>query len=128
MGNGIAHVCALAGLSVVLLDAGAEALDKAAAAMARSMDRQVGKGAITSSDRDQALGRIQATTDYAAFSACDFVIEAATEKEDIKRSIFRTLIPHLSAGAMLATNTSPSPSPGLPPRRTVLRASSACTS
>ena len=106
MGNGIAHVCALAGLSVVLLDTSDEALAKAGAAMARSMDRQVGKGSISASGRDQALGRIQATTDYGAFSACDFVIEAATEKEEVKRSIFRTVIPHLSAGAMLATNTS----------------------
>ena len=106
MGNGIAHVCALAGLPVVLLDASADALAKAAATMARGMDRQVGRGTISAVDKDQALARIETTTDYAAFAACDFVIEAATEREEVKRGIFRTLLPHLSAGAMLATNTS----------------------
>ena len=106
MGNGIAHVCALAGLPVVMLDASPDALNKAAGSMAKSMDRQVGKGTITTIDRDAALARVHSTTDYAAFSDCDFVIEAATEKEDIKRAIFRTLVPHLAPHAMLATNTS----------------------
>jgi 3-hydroxybutyryl-CoA dehydrogenase len=106
MGNGIAHVCALAGLPVVLLDANAEALPRTMAAMAKSMDRQVAKGTITAEAKEQALGRIQTTTDYAAFAACDFVIEAATEREEIKHSIFRTLTPNLAEGAMLATNTS----------------------
>ena len=106
MGNGIAHVCALAGLPVVLLDANAEALPRTMAAMAKSMDRQVGKGTLTAEAKDQALGRIQTTTDYAAFANCDFVIEAATEREEIKHSIFKTLTPHLAEGAMLATNTS----------------------
>jgi 3-hydroxybutyryl-CoA dehydrogenase len=106
MGNGIAHVCALAGLPVVLLDANAEALPRTMAAMAKALDRQVGKGSITVEAKDQALARIQTTTDYAEFAACDFVIEAATEREEIKHAIFKTLTPHLAAGAMLATNTS----------------------
>ena len=106
MGNGIAQVCAQAGLPVVLLDTNAEALAKAAATMAKSLDRQVAKGAITVDDRDEALGLVHSTTDYAAFGACDFVIEAATEREEIKAAIFRTLVPHLSPGAMLASNTS----------------------
>ena len=106
MGNGIAHVCALAGLPVVLLDANADALPRTMAAMAKSMDRQVGKGTLTAEAKDQALGRIQTTTDYAAFANCDFVIEAATEREEIKHSIFKTLTPYLAEGAMLATNTS----------------------
>ena len=106
MGNGIAHVCALAGLPVVLLDANADALPLTMAAMAKNMERQVGKGTITASDKEQALGRIETTTEYDRLAGCDFVIEAATEKEEIKLSIFRALTPHLSAEAILATNTS----------------------
>ena len=106
MGNGIAHVCAVAGLPVVLMDAKADALERTMATMAKNMDRQVGKGTITAEAKQDALARITTTTDHAAFGECDLVIEAATEKEDIKRTIFRALIPHLNAGCMLASNTS----------------------
>ena len=106
MGNGIAHVCALAGLPVVLLDVKADALAKAMATMARNMERQVARSIVSSDDRDAALARITTTTDYAAFGDCDLVIEAATEKEDIKRAIFRTLTPHLKPDCLLASNTS----------------------
>ena len=106
MGNGIAHVCALAGLAVTLLDVKAEALDKAMAVMARNMERQVNRQLITAEDKAAALDRIATSTDYAAFGAADFVIEAATEKEEVKRAIFRTLLPHLRPGCMLASNTS----------------------
>src|ERR1700733_3984442 len=88
MGNGIAHVCSLAGLPVVLLDVKAEALTKAMATMARNMERQVNRSIITSDERDAALARITTSTDYEAFGDTDLVIEAATEKEDIKRAIF----------------------------------------
>ena len=106
MGNGIAHVCALAGLSVTMLDVKAEALDKAMAVMARNMERQVNRKLISAEDKDAALARIVTTTDYAAFGDADFVVEAATEKEEIKRAVFKTLIPHLSPSCMLASNTS----------------------
>ena len=106
MGNGIAHVCSVAGLPVVMLDAKADALTKTMATMAKNMDRQVSKGTITAEARHEALARITTTTDYAAFGECDLVIEAATEKEDIKRAIFRTLVPHLNADCLLASNTS----------------------
>jgi 3-hydroxybutyryl-CoA dehydrogenase len=106
MGNGIAHVSALAGLSVVMLDVKQEALDKALATIARNLDRQVSKGAIDAAAKSDALGRITTSTDYAAFSGCDLVIEAATEKEEIKRAIFKTLLPHLSPDCLLASNTS----------------------
>jgi 3-hydroxybutyryl-CoA dehydrogenase len=104
MGNGIAHVCALAGLPVVLLDVKAEALTKAMATMARNMERQVNRSIISSDDRDAALART--STDYAAFSNADMVIEAATEKEDVKRTIFGTLVPRLKPSCIIATNTS----------------------
>ena len=106
MGNGIAHVCAVAGLPVILMDAKPDALERTMAAMAKNMDRQVGKGTITADARQDALARITTTTDHAAFRDCDLVIEAATEKEDVKRAIFRTLIPHLNPACMLASNTS----------------------
>src|ERR1700722_3784393 len=106
MGNGIAHVCALAGLPVVLLDVKAEALTKAMATMARNMERQVNRSIISSDDRDAALARITTSTDYAAFGDADLVIEAATEKEDIKRVIFNSLTPKLKPSCIIATNTS----------------------
>jgi 3-hydroxybutyryl-CoA dehydrogenase len=106
MGNGIAHVCALAGLPVTLLDVSPEQLTKAVATMAHNMDRQVNRHLITAEDKDAALARIDTTTDYAGFGDSDLVIEAATEKEEIKRSVFKTLTPHLKRACLLATNTS----------------------
>ena len=106
MGNGIAHVCALAGMPVVLLDAKAEALDKALAVIGRNLDRQVGRGAVTPAQRGEALVHIATSTDHASFGDCDFVIEAATEKEEVKRAIFREVVPHLKPSCILATNTS----------------------
>ena len=106
MGNGIAHVCALAGLSVSLVDVKPEALSKAMATMARNMDRQVNRTIISADDRDAALARITTATDFAALDDEDLVIEAATEKEDVKRAIFKTLLPHLKPSTLLASNTS----------------------
>jgi 3-hydroxybutyryl-CoA dehydrogenase len=106
MGNGIAHVCALAGLPVVLLDVKAEALTRAMATMARNMERQVSRSVISSDDRDAALGRITTSTQYEAFGEADLVIEAATEKEDVKHAIFKSLVPRLKPSCVIATNTS----------------------
>ncbi len=106
MGNGIAHVCALAGLPVVLLDVKADALTKALATMARNLERQVNRSIISSDDRDAALARVTTSTDYEAFHDADLVIEAATEKEDIKRQIFNTLTPKLKPSCIIASNTS----------------------
>ena len=106
MGSGIAHVCALGGLPVVLLDVKAEALDKAIAVIGRNMDRQIGRNLITPAEKAEALGRIVTSSDYAAFGQADLVIEAATEKEDVKRAIYKVLTPHLKPSCMLATNTS----------------------
>src|ERR1700722_6077936 len=71
MGNGIAHVCALAGLPVTLVDIKQEALNKAMTVMARNMERQVNRSIITSDQRDEALARIKTSTDYASFSDVD---------------------------------------------------------
>ena len=106
MGSGIAQVCAQAGLPVVLLDASPDALSRASASIAKNLDRQVAKGTLGAEARDDARRRIESTTDYPGLGACDFVIEAATEKEEIKRSILRTLVAHVPAHAILATNTS----------------------
>jgi len=106
MGNGIAHVCALAGLPVTMLDVKAEPLKRAMATIARNMERQVNRSLISSDDRDAALARIATSTEYASFADTDFVIESATEKEDVKRAIFKQLTPHLKPSCMLASNTS----------------------
>ena len=106
MGSGIAHVCALAGIPVVLLAVQAPALEKALGLIGRNLDRQVNRTLISEIDKLETLARITTSSDYAAFGECDMVIEAATEKEDVKRAIFKTLVPHLKASAMIATNTS----------------------
>jgi 3-hydroxybutyryl-CoA dehydrogenase len=106
MGNGIAHVCALAGLDVSLLDARRDALDRGLATISRNMDRQVNRTLISAEDKIEALARIHPGIEYAMFDDCDLVIEAATEKEDIKRTIFKQLIPHLKPACLVASNTS----------------------
>ena len=109
MGNGIAHVTALSGIPVVLMDVQQQALDRALATMAKNMDRQVSKGSVSSADRDAALARIVTATDNSAFADCDMVIEAATENEEIKKKIFAALCPVLKPDALLASNTSSIP-------------------
>ncbi|MCA3387663.1 MAG: 3-hydroxybutyryl-CoA dehydrogenase [Roseomonas sp.] len=109
MGNGIAHVAALSGIPVVLMDVQQPALDRALATMAKNMDRQVSKGSISGADRDAALARIVTATDNSAFADCDMVIEAATENEEIKKKIFAALCPVLKPDAFLASNTSSIP-------------------
>ena len=109
MGNGIAHVASLSGISVVLMDVQQQALDRALVTMAKNMDRQVSKGSVSSADRDAALARIVTATDNSAFADCDMVIEAATENEEIKKKIFAALCPVLKPDAFLASNTSSIP-------------------
>jgi len=106
MGNGIAHVCALAGLDVRMLDAKQDALDRGMATIGRNMDRQVNRTLISAEDKMEALARIHPGTDYAMFDDADLVIEAATEKEEVKRAIFKQLVPHLKPSALVASNTS----------------------
>ena len=106
MGAGIAHVCALAGFDVVLTDVDNEALERGRQAIERNLSRQVARGMIREEDKSAALRRIQMGLDYALFGDCDMVIEAATEKEEIKREIFKRLTPALKPDALIATNTS----------------------
>jgi len=106
MGAGIAHVCALAGLDVVVTDVNGETLQRGRDAIDRNLSRQVARGKIREDDKDAALGRIRMELDYGLFADCDMVIEAATEKEEIKREIFKKLTPAIKPDALIATNTS----------------------
>jgi len=106
MGNGIAHVCALNGLDVKLLDISQDAVDQGIATLTRNLDRMIKRDKITTADKDTALARIQTGTDYAIFADCDVVIEAASENESVKKEIFKTLVPVVKPDAYLATNTS----------------------
>lgn len=106
MGNGIAHVMALAGYDVVLNDVSQQALDDALAAIEKNLDRQVGREKISASDMAAAMGRITPTLALADIGATDLVIEAATEKEAVKQAIFDALLPHLLPHTILTSNTS----------------------
>jgi 3-hydroxybutyryl-CoA dehydrogenase len=106
MGNGIAHVAALSGCDVLLLDAKPEAVTAALATISKNLDRQVAKGTIDVEARTAAFARITPARGYADFAPCDMVLEAATEREDIKRAVFKSAIPHIRPDCILATNTS----------------------
>jgi 3-hydroxybutyryl-CoA dehydrogenase len=106
MGTGIAHVCALAGLEITLLDLNQDRLGAAMATIDRTIERQVAKGKVSNEKKQIALSRIRTTTDWADFTACELVIEAVTEHEDVKREIYSALTPHLNPNALLASNTS----------------------
>lgn len=106
MGTGIAQVCARAGYDVKLSDISADALEKAVAFIARNLDRQISKGKLTEAEKAATLAKIETSTDLGVFAQCDMVIEAATEKEEVKRAIFKPLIAHLKPDAIVASNTS----------------------
>ena len=106
MGGGIAHVCALAGLDVTLLDIEDAVLARAVDTIRGNLARQVSRGKIAEGEAEAAVARIATTTDYASFAACDAVVEAATENEEIKRAVFQSMLPHLRGDALIASNTS----------------------
>ncbi|MFL5098967.1 MAG: 3-hydroxybutyryl-CoA dehydrogenase, partial [Xanthobacteraceae bacterium] len=106
MGNGIAHVCALAGFDVLLNDVAPDRINSGIATINGNMARQVAKKLIKEEERKAALDRIQAAESVEALSDCDLVVETATEKEDVKRQIFTALCPTLKPEAILGTNTS----------------------
>jgi len=106
MGSGIAHVCSLAGLDIVLSDVSMDKAKNGLQIIDGNMQRQTGKGAITDSDRKAALGRITPVEGLSGFDDCEIVIEAATENEQVKRKIYTELCPLLKPETMVATNTS----------------------
>ena len=106
MGRGIAHVSALAGYDVILMDSNADALAVALDTIKNYMDRQVEKGKAEQADVDAALPRITTSADMSAFADTDLVIEAATENEEVKKAILKDLCPVLKPEAIIASNTS----------------------
>jgi len=106
MGNGIAHVFALAGYDVLMNDISSEALSAALSLIERNLGRQVSRGAISEAEKDTAMGHIKTTQTLADLGRCDLIIEAATERETIKTAIFEDLVPHLKPETILASNTS----------------------
>ncbi len=106
MGNGIAHVFALAGYDVRLNDVSQEALENAVLVIGRNLDRQVRRQAITEDEKAAALARIVTTVKSEDLGDSDLIVESATEREEVKRAIFDNLIPYLSPDAILTTNTS----------------------
>lgn len=109
MGAGIAQVSAQAGYAVLLSDIDLARAEAGKASIAQQLDRLVAKDKLTADAATTTLARITPTADYAAFAPCDLVIEAATEREEIKRRIFESVGQHLSATGILASNTSSIP-------------------
>jgi 3-hydroxybutyryl-CoA dehydrogenase len=106
MGNGIAHVCSLAGLDVVMEDIDPAALSRALATIEKNMHRQAARGLIKDDQIAPALKRIHMSQSVDDMADRDIVVEAATEDEAVKRKIFQDLCPRLNAHAIVATNTS----------------------
>jgi 3-hydroxybutyryl-CoA dehydrogenase len=106
MGNGIAHVFARSGFDVLLCDVEQRFLDRGLETIGKNLDREVAKNKITVADKSAVLTRIQGSVDREKLSECDFVIEAATEKLDIKSALFRDLDRGCKPEVILASNTS----------------------
>jgi 3-hydroxybutyryl-CoA dehydrogenase len=109
MGTGIAHVCAVSGLDVRLMDISEDRLDAAMQAMDQNMERQVRRGLFEEVEKHEALLRVRTSTSMADMSDRQMVVEAATEDEAVKKTVFQALIPHLNSEAIIATNTSSIP-------------------
>jgi len=106
MGNGIAHVFAKSGYSVLLCDVEPKFLERALATISRNLDREVAKSKLTAGEKEAALKRIQTSTDRAGFKNCGLIIEAVTEKFDTKAEVFRQLDSLVPQEIILASNTS----------------------
>jgi len=106
MGSGIAHVCALAGMNVMLNDLDEERISAGLATINGNMQRQVSKRIIEEGERQAGLERVKPAPSYEDLASCDLIIEAATENEEIKRRIFQSLCPALGPDTILASNTS----------------------
>jgi 3-hydroxybutyryl-CoA dehydrogenase len=107
MGNGIAHVFAMKGYQVALVDVNQQVLEKALTTIGSNLDRMIKKEKISQADKESALSNIQTFTDIqAGVQQAELVVEAATENPETKKSIFRTLDEQTPASGILATNTS----------------------
>ena len=106
MGNGIAHVFARCGFNVVLCEVEQRFLDRGLATIGKNLDREVAKNKITADDKAATLGRITAVLDRAKLADCDLIVEAATEKFEIKAELFRALDQIMKPEIILASNTS----------------------
>ncbi|MDX9668309.1 MULTISPECIES: 3-hydroxybutyryl-CoA dehydrogenase [unclassified Pseudomonas] len=106
MGNGIAQVCAVAGLQVTLIDIAESALQKALATVGKNLDRQVAKGSLSQEQKLAALGQIRTSTDYASLHGVQMVIEAATENLELKLRLLQQAAAQVSAECVIASNTS----------------------
>lgn len=106
MGSGIAHICALAGYDVRMLDLSEDALKAGMSKIEKGMARQISRDLITEDDQKAAMGRITTSTEYADLGDRDFVVEAASEDEDVKKAILKMLCPVLKEDAIIASNTS----------------------
>jgi 3-hydroxybutyryl-CoA dehydrogenase len=106
MGNGIAQVCAVAGLGVVMVDIVDAALQNGMATLSKSLARLVEKAKVDASGYEAALARIAVSTDYREFASADIVIEAATREAELKGRILKQIEGVAKADAILATNTS----------------------
>lgn len=109
MGGGIAQVAAASGLDVVMSDIKEEFVEKGLALITKNLDRSVGKGKLTTEDREATLGRITTTTKLQDMETVDFIVEAAVEREDLKFKIFQDLDAICPAHTILSTNTSSIP-------------------
>jgi len=106
MGNGIAHVFARSGCEVVLCDIEQKFLDRALTTIAKNLDREVAKSKISAAQKSEALQHISPVTDRSRLAACDFIVEAASEKLEIKSELFRDLDRICRPEVVLASNTS----------------------
>src|SRR5258708_31792712 len=106
MGNGIAHVFARSGYEVVLCDLEQQFLDRALAVIAKNLDREVAKAKIIEAQKTETLSRIAPTTNRAQLAVCDFIVEAASEKLEIKSELFRELDRICRPDVILASTTS----------------------
>jgi 3-hydroxybutyryl-CoA dehydrogenase len=106
MGNGIAHVFAKSGYKVVLIDVEERFVDRGLESIRKNLDREVAKTKLTSAQRDRALGNISAGTDRNLLASCDFVVEAASERFEIKSELFRNLDEMCRQEVILSSNTS----------------------
>jgi len=106
MGSGIAHVVALAGYDVLLHDVSPDRIDQGLSQIQHNLTRQVVRGIIDQAAMDAAVGRIKAAPELQQIGGTDIAIEAATENEEVKKSIFKALTPHLGPNTLLASNTS----------------------